>query len=173
MKKSVWTMPLREHTKADRYFSIGMCLIVFLGSFLTGSLVKASINRYSFTPYEYHKLMQNTCLMGEKVADSEGNLFRVIAMRGPRITSKEGKVIGETTAFFGVNQEGDKAVLNIYTEIFGKDKVTRTIVVLSDINIDGKPDLEGDGNSELHEVSEDGKTHWNVWIVRFIEEVTK
>jgi hypothetical protein len=149
-----------------------MLIIVFFAAFMTTSLVKASLAEYSFTKYEYHKLMQNTCLMGEKTMDVEGSIYRVVALKGVELV-KEGKVIGTTIAFFGVKQEGDRATLNIYSEINSNGKTSRSIIILSDANIDGQPDREGDGHNEMHDVTEDGKTHWNVWIVRFIEEVTK
>ena len=169
-KRGFWMRHWTDRDPADRKFCIGILIIVLFASFMTASLVKAALAEYSFTKYEYHKLMQNTCLMGEKAMDDEGVMFRVITLRGPRL-AKDGKFIGETIAFFGVNQDGDTAVLNIVTMIKSNGKETATIVILSDADLDGKPDREGDGMSELHEVSEEGKIHWNVWIVRFIEEV--
>jgi len=156
---------------ADKGLCVGILIIVFLITFTGAALVKAAIAEYSFTKYEYHKLMQNTCLMGEKVMDTEGVVYRVITLQGVKLV-KDGQVIGETAAFFGVTQKGDRATLNIYSEIYSNGKTSRSIIILSDGDIDGKPDMEGDGQQEMYPVTEDGKMHWNVWIVRFIEEVT-
>ena len=169
-ERGFWMRRWNDRDTADRKFCIGILIIVLFASFMATSLVKAALAEYSFTKYEYHKLMQNTCLMGEKAIDDEGEMFRVITLRGPRL-AKDGKFIGETIAFFGVNRDGDTAVLNIVTMIRSNGKEITTIVILSDADLDGKPDREGNGLSEMHEVSEDGKIHWNVWIVRFIEEV--
>jgi hypothetical protein len=108
--------------------------------------------------------------MGEKTMDAEGSWYRVVVLKGVELR-KDGKVIGTTYAFFGVKREGDRATLNIYSEINSNGKTSRSIIIISDTDIDGKPDREGDGHSEMHDVTEDGKIHWNVWIVRFIEEV--
>ena len=169
-KRGFWMRHWKERDKNERGFCMILLFLTFCLFFSGTMVVKIYAAEYSFTKYEYHKLMQNTCLMGEKAMDDEGIMFRVITLRGPRL-AKDGKFIGETIAFFGVNQDGDTAVLNIVTMIKSNGKETATIVILSDADLDGKPDREGDGMSELHEVSEEGKIHWNVWIVRFIEEV--
>jgi hypothetical protein len=169
-ERGFWMRRWSDRNSADRKFCIGILIITLFASFMTAALVKAAIAEYSFTKYEYHKLMQNTCLMGEKTVDAEGSWYRVIVLKGVELR-KDGKVIGTTHAFFGVKREGDRATLNIYSEINSNGKTSRSIIIISDTDIDGKPDREGDGHSEMHDVTEDGKIHWNVWIVRFIEEV--
>lgn len=170
MEKGLFTRRWNDHGKADRALCYGILALVFLVTFVATGLIRAYAAEYSFTKYEYHKLIQNTCLMGQRVMDTEGELFRVISLKGVKLV-KDGETIGETTAFFGVNQDGDKAVLNIYSEISSNSKTSRTIIVLADTDLDGKPNQEGDGHQGMYPVTEDGKTNWNVWIVRFIEEV--
>jgi hypothetical protein len=162
---SIWRKDIRKMERHERAYAYGILIVIFFAFFMTTSLVKAYAKDYSFTPYEYHRLLQDTCLMGERVVDRYGEHFRAFGMRGPTVKDKDGKMIGKVDAFFVINQSGDRAELYIVSEVMGK--VTK--VFLIDNDLDGKPDLQGESKEKLGEVTRDGKEFWNVWIVRFIE----
>jgi hypothetical protein len=167
--QSLWRKDVRKMEAHERAFVYGILFVVFFAFFMTTSLVKAYANYYSFTPKEYQRLVQDTCLMGEKLVDSRGEGFRGFRMLGPKLVDEKRGTLGQLEAYFLVNRAGNRAELYILSVIVTKEKPIVTKVFLIDSDLDGKPDLQGESKAKLGEVTDDGKEFWNVWIVRFIE----
>jgi hypothetical protein len=166
---------VRKMERHEKAFAYGILFVVFFAFFMTTSLVKAYAIDYSFTPKEYKRLLQDTCLMGVRLVDDKGEYHRGFEKYGPIIRDKDGKLIGQTKAWFTINEAGDRAQLVIMSHIIGKNGTILTQILLVDNDLDGKPDLQSSlertlgEDYELGEVTRDGKEFWNVWIVRFIE----
>jgi hypothetical protein len=163
----MWNKRWEELKNSQKVSGVLVCLLIGILLFAAGAALKAYLNPYSFTKSEYQDLCKTIR------NDPDTDTYSLVGVS----LSKDGEIFGERWTELTVLDT--ETTLRLKTRINAKTGPYQTALTLTDKDSDGDPDTAGlyvtghIGKTDMYE-EELGKVNkevWNVWIVRFLENV--
>ena len=155
----MWQEKWRKLATSQKIFGTIICLCIGIMLFAGTVWLKIQLNPVSFTQKEYNWLRAQTSGM---------------SVAGPGLV-KDGKVFGRSWATLLITEE--ETVVNISSAINTAEGKYLTVITLIDRDLDTWPDnvriiyIKGSKitGHEYPSVDREMFTHWNVWMIRFLE----